>query len=112
MNINLLHSKCTVVMKNLKYTVLMGNLKSTILKEVHYFDLNYDKPLSWYKSFFPLERNNKKITGEASPYSYLETSTFPGGSGVHVNGDVDKCCSLDAEALQNDSSSSSMSVSR
>ncbi|WP_250433638.1 sulfotransferase family protein [Hanstruepera flava] len=51
-----------------KYLTQHPEIKPTLLKEVHYFDLNYDKPLSWYKSFFPLERNNKKITGEASPY--------------------------------------------
>lgn len=38
-------------------------------KEVYFFNLNYEKGLSWYKSFFPF-RNNKKITGEATP-SYL-----------------------------------------
>ena len=35
-------------------------------KEVHYFDLNYDKGVNWYRSFFPKTREG--ITGEASPY--------------------------------------------
>ncbi|TYA52224.1 sulfotransferase family protein [Formosa maritima] len=51
-----------------KYLTQHPDIKATLLKEVHYFDLNYDKPLSWYQSFFPLKRNNKIITGEASPY--------------------------------------------
>lgn len=51
-----------------KYLTQHPDIKSTLLKEVHYFDLNYDKPLSWYHSFFPLNKNEKKITGEASPY--------------------------------------------
>jgi hypothetical protein len=36
-------------------------------KEIHYFDLNADRPYSWYKAHFPL-RSQGKITGEASPY--------------------------------------------
>lgn len=51
-----------------KYLVQHPEIKSTLLKEVHYFDLNYNKQLSWYQSFFPLKRNNRHITGEASPY--------------------------------------------
>ncbi|MFO8015516.1 MAG: sulfotransferase domain-containing protein [Candidatus Woesearchaeota archaeon] len=38
-------------------------------KEVHFFDLNYYKGLSWYKKHFPiLKKYRKKIVGEASPY--------------------------------------------
>lgn len=51
-----------------KYLVQHPAIKSTLLKEVHYFDLNYDKPLSWYQAFFPLKKKNNRITGEASPY--------------------------------------------
>ncbi|MFL0352888.1 sulfotransferase family protein [Xanthomarina sp. GH4-25] len=51
-----------------KYLVQHPEIESTLLKEVHYFDLNFNKPLSWYQSFFPLKRNNSHITGEASPY--------------------------------------------
>lgn len=43
------------------------DVKASTAKEVHYFDLNYNKGLNWYKSFFPL-KSNTKITGEASPY--------------------------------------------
>jgi hypothetical protein len=31
-------------------------------KEVHYFDKNYDKPISWYKQFFPLRFTTNKNT--------------------------------------------------
>lgn len=34
-------------------------------KEVHYYDLNYQKGFSWYLNQFPF---GKRITGEASPY--------------------------------------------
>jgi hypothetical protein len=38
-------------------------------KEVHYFDLNFDKGADWYYSQFPQPENDPyKITGEASPY--------------------------------------------
>jgi hypothetical protein len=41
-------------------------------KEIHYFDKNIDKPLSWYKQYFPLRFNisNHYAVGEASP-NYL-----------------------------------------
>lgn len=36
-------------------------------KEVHYFDLNFDRELYWYQSHFP-EASPGILTGEASPY--------------------------------------------
>jgi len=38
-------------------------------KEIYFFNLFFEKGLAWYKSHFPF-RNNKKITGEATP-SYM-----------------------------------------
>jgi hypothetical protein len=35
-------------------------------KEIHYYDLNYEKGLKWYKAHFPFKKS--MITGEASPY--------------------------------------------
>ena len=39
-------------------------------KEVHYFDINYSKGESWYRSHFPRPRDlgDGQITGEGSPY--------------------------------------------
>jgi hypothetical protein len=37
------------------------------LKEVHYFDHHYGRPLTWYQAHFP-RRGTAKHTGEASPY--------------------------------------------
>jgi hypothetical protein len=52
-----------------KYLVQHPLIVPSLTKEIHYFDLNYHKPLSWYKAFFPLTRNNTQfITGEATPY--------------------------------------------
>jgi hypothetical protein len=45
-------------------------IKAAFLKEVHYFDLNFDKGTNWYRSNFPVRMSNKDkcVTGEASPY--------------------------------------------
>lgn len=43
-------------------------------KEVHYFDVNFDKGETWYRAMFPTTRalravdGSPRITGEASPY--------------------------------------------
>ncbi|MHA1222222.1 MAG: sulfotransferase domain-containing protein [Candidatus Heimdallarchaeaceae archaeon] len=43
-------------------------------KEIHFFDLNFDKGIDWYRAHFSLTRRqtifkgNKIITGESSPY--------------------------------------------
>jgi hypothetical protein len=36
-------------------------------KEIHYFDVHYDKGARWYRAHFPFPRSGY-ITGEASPY--------------------------------------------
>ncbi len=36
-------------------------------KEIHYFDVEYQRGWNWYQSYFPFPRAGK-ITGEASPY--------------------------------------------
>ncbi|MCD6143414.1 sulfotransferase domain-containing protein [Thermococcus sp.] len=43
------------------------------IKEVHYFDLNYNKGLDWYEKHFISSTSNYKAIGEASPlYMYLK----------------------------------------
>ncbi len=40
-------------------------------KEIHFFDLHYDKGPSWYRAHFPIAARKEHpgwITGEASPY--------------------------------------------
>jgi hypothetical protein len=39
-------------------------------KEIHYFDLQYQEPISFYRSRFP-EYQTGKMTGEASPYYFF-----------------------------------------
>lgn len=46
------------------------HVKPAFLKEVHYFDLNFERGENWYRSQFPsqLRKDRKYVTGEASPY--------------------------------------------
>lgn len=42
------------------------------VKEIHFFDLNYENGWEWYQSFFSITKNtNRKLTGEASPYYFF-----------------------------------------
>jgi hypothetical protein len=52
------------------------DITPSVVKEVHFFDLNYDKGLDWYRSHFPY-RSWKRypdhhLWGEASPYYLFE----------------------------------------
>jgi len=42
-------------------------VKSVLHKGVHYFDMNYDRGLGWYRAHFPLRRAGR-VTFESSPY--------------------------------------------
>lgn len=61
------------------------------LKGVHYFDLAYDRPLSWYRGHFPSLPHRRWVTrraggartGEASPY-YLFHPAVPGRLGTDL----------------------------
>jgi hypothetical protein len=53
------------------YIVQHPQVLPAFKKEVHWFDINYEKGESWYRSHFPLTismRNGTYVTGEASPY--------------------------------------------
>src|SRR5262249_58326892 len=52
-------------------------LKAVLHKGVHYFDMNYDRGMSWYRAHFPLQATGRRagriarapaITFESSPY--------------------------------------------
>jgi len=49
-------------------------LKLSIKKEIHFFDLNYQKGLFWYKRHFPLIYQ-RYLSGEASPYYFFHPLT-------------------------------------
>jgi len=57
------------------YLIQHPDISSAFRKEVHFFDKNYDKGISWYTSFFPF-REKAGITGEASPF-YLYHPLVP-----------------------------------
>jgi len=57
------------------YNYLIGHPKisSALNKEVHFFDINYNKGIDWYWKQFPtvsekVNSNEKSITGESTPY--------------------------------------------
>jgi hypothetical protein len=55
------------------YLVSHPNIMPAFKKEVHFFDFNYSKGLSWYKANFPIKvltkvKRFQSITGEATPY--------------------------------------------
>lgn len=43
------------------------DMTPALRKEVHFFDVHYDRGLRWYRSHFPIARRGR-LTGEASPY--------------------------------------------
>jgi hypothetical protein len=46
-------------------------IDTSFIKEIHFFDNNFEQGLHWYKAHFPnslLLKLKRKITGEASPY--------------------------------------------
>lgn len=66
------------------YLVQHPDIAPALRKEVHFFDYNYQKGLSWYRGQFPALaykysveaiRKRKLITGEASPYYMLHPYT-------------------------------------
>jgi hypothetical protein len=45
-----------------------GVRKAVLHKGVHYFDMNYDHSLTWYRAHFPLRTGAAAMTFESSPY--------------------------------------------
>jgi hypothetical protein len=52
-----------------RYLTQHPHVKSAVTKELHFFDVNFDKGSDWYRSRFPL-CTQEFLTGEASP-SYI-----------------------------------------
>lgn len=59
-----------------EYLIKHPNIESAIGKEINYFDMQYEKGINWYKTYFPslihkkISKNifhKKLITGEATP---------------------------------------------
>ncbi|MDO6760237.1 sulfotransferase domain-containing protein [Tamlana sp. 2_MG-2023] len=84
--INILKSKFNVFLRKKPDFIIIGvqkggttslfnylsshpKIKASSKKEIHYFDYNYGKGLSWYLRYFPYKWDAiGKITGESSPY--------------------------------------------
>lgn len=63
-----------------KYLIRQGNYLRPLLKDIYYFDNNYDKGLDWYRSFYPTiarktarerEMGGPVRTGEGATYYLL-----------------------------------------
>jgi hypothetical protein len=51
------------------YLVKHPRIRGALRKEVHFFDLNYSKGLTWYLAHFPVRTHGSTfLTGESSPY--------------------------------------------
>ena len=59
------------------YLIKHPSIAPVLKKEIHFFDLNFDKNVAWYRAHFPTSlyknyvkkiRKQNLITGEASPY--------------------------------------------
>jgi hypothetical protein len=61
------------------YLLQHPDCRGALSKEVHFFDLNYAKGLTWYLAHFPPRRaaDPAFITGEASPYYLFHPQTPP-----------------------------------
>lgn len=62
------------------YDMLVGQpgVAPALTKEVHFFDVRYERGLRWYRTFFPPRLGRRPpLTGEASPY-YMFHPHVPG----------------------------------
>lgn len=50
------------------YLVQHPNIEPSTTKEVHFFDIFFNRGVNWYRSHFPSNLKKGTITGEASPY--------------------------------------------
>jgi len=50
------------------YLIQHPNVVPGLKKEIHFFDLHFDRGKGWYEGHFPLRRTQNQLTGEASPY--------------------------------------------
>ena len=58
-----------------QYLTMHPQVAAANHKELHYFDMNFDKGLNWYFDQFPQNKENK-ITGEATPF-YIFSPDIP-----------------------------------
>ena len=73
------------------YLLQHPQVKPAWVKEIHYFDIHHQKPLSWYRAHFPLSLPDRfgsrntgpRYTGEATPY-YLFHPLAPRRAAVAV----------------------------
>jgi len=57
------------------YLTQHPDIRAASMKEIHYFDEQFDRDFEWYKGHFPPDLSAGKITGEASPYYLFHPQT-------------------------------------
>lgn len=57
------------------YLTQHPNVNAAAVKEIHYFDEQFDRGFDWYKKHFPSHLSVKERTGEASPYYLFHPQT-------------------------------------
>ena len=67
-----------------RYLCAHPNVLPALRKEIHYYDFQFAKGISWYRAHFPRWRGlrSQAITGEASPY-YMVHPLAPGRVHAH-----------------------------
>ncbi|MEJ7707695.1 MAG: sulfotransferase domain-containing protein [Nocardioidaceae bacterium] len=54
------------------YLQISPDIRAALVKEVHFFDHNYERGVNWYRAHFPLAETKRSwVTGESSPYYLL-----------------------------------------
>jgi hypothetical protein len=59
-----------------RYLIAHPSIKPALRKEIHFFDLNFERGKNWYLKHFPPHLPGGAITGEATPY-YLFHPAVP-----------------------------------
>ena len=70
-----------------EYLIQHPNVGPASGKEIYFFDMNYEKGINWYRTFFPLSKTSNNLTsflvGEATP-RYLDHPHAPKRIKKHI----------------------------
>lgn len=50
-----------------KYLIRHPQILGANYKEIHFFDMNYQNGINWYRRQFPIKKTNQELIGEATP---------------------------------------------
>ncbi len=58
------------------YLIQHPQIKEALIKETHFFNMNYNKGMFYYRALFPISFSKQSITGEATP-DYFDHPKVP-----------------------------------